>query len=164
MSLVQSLEEVQKWIDEVLKDPITELLLINSNITKIQLETLLINISSENIVQNKIRMEEQALFRIKGKISRGSFNRTLKQARKNILNSIYTVLLLGYIGIFDTSVFVQYIELSNKLRSYLETYREKWSMKETLDEEDYRIIDLIKNELMKDLNEYSSPRKLSSHM
>ena len=62
--------------------------------------------------------EDKTLFRSK-KVSRGSFSRTLSQARSNIISSIYTILLLTYLGIFDTSPFDEYRDLTEKMSEYL---------------------------------------------
>ena len=64
--------------------------------------------------------KNKALYRSK-KVSRGSFSRTLSQARSNIISSIYTILLLTYIGIFDTIPFDDYRNLSEKLSEYIST-------------------------------------------
>lgn len=56
-------------------------------------------------------------------VSRGAFNRTLAQATRNIIQSIYTVFLLGYVEIFDTPTLEPFIETSNELRSYVDRLR-----------------------------------------
>ena len=53
------------------------------------------------------------------KVSRGSFSRTLSQARSNIISSIFTIILFSYVGIFDVNPFEEYENLSVKLREYL---------------------------------------------
>ncbi|MEM2522306.1 MAG: hypothetical protein QXW82_04025, partial [Candidatus Bathyarchaeia archaeon] len=111
---------VQSWLKKLLEDPFVEILVKNSHLTKIQLETLLINILAENIAGKPIKYDEKARLRVtKEKISRGAFNRTLKQAEKNVIKSIYTVILLGYLGIFESTALDPYIEIANKLREYV---------------------------------------------
>ena len=56
------------------------------------------------------------------KISRGSFNRTLQQARCNMVKSILTVLLLGYIGLLETPSLSPFLEASNKLNEYIKDF------------------------------------------
>jgi len=153
--------EIQKWLIGLLNDPITKILIKNSHLTKTQLETFLIDILSENIAEKKIIYEEKAKLRLlKGGVSRGAFNRTLNQARKNIIRAIYTVILLGYLGIFETPRLDPYIEIANKLHTYTETYK-------TILEEDFkgrenlRIMEILQKELEEGLKNLSKPRGLS---
>ncbi|MFB0502191.1 MAG: hypothetical protein ACETVP_06925, partial [Candidatus Bathyarchaeia archaeon] len=102
---------VQKWLIRSLNDPIVKILTKNSHLTKIQLETLLIDVLAENTAGKSLRYEEKAKLRLlRTKISRGAFNRTLKQARRNTIQSIYTILLLGYLGIFEDTRLDPYLE------------------------------------------------------
>ena len=98
-------------------DPIMVILLKNSNLTKIQYESLLIDYFTDNMTENILTYENKAIYRSK-KVSRGSFSRTLSQGRRNIISSIYTILLLSYVGIFDTYPFEEYKNLAEKLREY----------------------------------------------
>lgn len=109
--------ELQNMIDRSFKDPIMAILLKNSNLTKIQYESLLINYFMDNMTNDALTYENKALYRSK-KVSRGSFSRTLSQARRNIISSIYTILLLSYIGIYDSYPFEQYKNLAEKLSEY----------------------------------------------
>jgi len=104
-------------IEQSFRDPIMTILLKNSNLTKIQYESLLINYFTDNMTDNVLTYDNKALFRSK-KVSRGSFSRTLSQARKNIISSIYTILLLSYVGIYDTHPFDDYKNLAEKLSEY----------------------------------------------
>ena len=70
---------VQNWLKRSLEDPIVKILSKNSNLTKTQLETLLIDVLAENIALKPLKYEEKAKLRqTKVAISRGSFNRTLR--------------------------------------------------------------------------------------
>ncbi len=109
--------ELQNMIDRSFKDQIMDILLKNSNLTKIQYESLLIDYYTDNMSDNIITYDNKAIFRSK-KVSRGSFSRTLSQARKNIISSIYTILLLSYVGIYDTYPFEEYKNLAEKLSEY----------------------------------------------
>ncbi len=109
--------KLQNMIDRSFKDPITVILLKNSNLTKIQYESLLIDYFIDNMTDNIVTYEDKAIYRSK-KVSRGSFSRTLSQARRNIVASIYTILLLSYVGIYDTYPFEEYKNLTEKLREY----------------------------------------------
>src|SRR5450756_236481 len=87
---------VQFWLNGALNDPIVKILAKNSQLTKTQLETLLIDVLAENMSGKQLKYDDKAALRLtKAKISRGAFNRTLKQSKENVIKSIYTVLLLG---------------------------------------------------------------------
>jgi len=112
-------EPAQNMLDKTFKDPITELLLKHSNITKIQFETFVIDILTENISDKSLSFKEKTLFRTRN-VSRGSFSRSLQQARKNIISSIFTIILLNYIGIFESQPFEEYQILAEKLKDYID--------------------------------------------
>ncbi|MGP3667693.1 MAG: hypothetical protein ACKD6N_05605 [Candidatus Bathyarchaeota archaeon] len=129
-------------------DRILKILLENSHITKTQLETVLIEILSTNYQEKRIKTEEKAKMRLKGKVSRGAFNRTLKQAKTNIIRSIFTIFILGYLKIADSStLLLQAIEVSNKLREYTE-------------EQDPEALKKVQSKLMEVISEYLSMKGL----
>jgi len=143
-------------------DPIIKILIKNSNLTKIQVETLLIDILAQNISGKALNYEEKARLRlIKAGVSRGSFNRTLKQARKNVVQAIYTVLLLGYLGVFDSTNLNPYLEISQKLKTYVDMYKDISQENKPL-EEHMRIIKILNEELESSLNALSNPSALSA--
>ena len=118
-------DDVQAWLNGALNDPIVKILSKNSQLTKTQLETLLIDLLAENIAGKQLKYDEKARFRLtKSKISRGSFNRTLKQSKENVIKSIYTVLLLGYLGVFESTTLDPYLEIANKLREYVDAHQD----------------------------------------
>lgn len=157
-------EEIHAWLTSLNKDPIFRILLKNSNLTKVQAETLLIDILAEKIVNRRLAYEEKAKLRlIKSGVSRGAFNRTLAQARKNIVRSIYTIMLLGYLGIFDDPRLEPYIEIANKLREYAEKYKEIWESGR-IDESQIKILQILQNEVEKSLTRLSKPRALSGKL
>ena len=124
MSTLKVKESVQSWLTNSLRDPIVKIIAENSHLTKTQLETLLIDVLSDNVSGKSLKYDEKARMRLtKAEISRGSFNRTLKQAKENVTRSIYTVILLGYLGIFETTTLDPYLEIANKLHTYLEAYK-----------------------------------------
>ena len=104
-------------LQKTFKDPITDILLNNANITRIQFETLVIDMLTELISDNKLSLDEKTLFRTNN-VSRGSFSRSLSQARKNVISSIFTIVLLSYIGVFDERPFDEYYVLAEKLKEY----------------------------------------------
>lgn len=154
-------ENVQKWLKNALDDQITKILLKSSNLTKIQVETLLIDFLAANIAEKPLKMEEKAKLRLtKAEISRGAFNRTLKQARSNVIQCIYTILLLGYLGIFDSTRLDPYIEISNKLQTYVNAYKNILPYKNRA-EENLRVITMLRDELERSLEALSSGKVFS---
>jgi hypothetical protein len=115
-------EDIKTWLNEVLNDPVASILLKYSNLTKTQFETVIIDLITEHPSTNGLRYEDKANMRER-KVSRGAFNRSLNQARKNIISSVYTVLLLSYIGLFSGPLFEDYENLAEKLREYTALHR-----------------------------------------
>jgi len=152
-------ESVQAWLNGSLNDPIVKILAGNSQLTKTQLETILIDILSENISGKQLKYDEKALLRLnKAQISRGAFNRTLKQAKDNVTKSIYTVLLLGYLGVFESTNLDPYLEIANKLRDYVEAHKEMPDNSKEL-EDHLKLIDLVREQLETGLKQLSKPSK-----
>ncbi|RLI42133.1 hypothetical protein DRO59_05040 [Candidatus Bathyarchaeota archaeon] len=155
--LLKLKENVQTWLTRSLNDPIAKILAKNSHLTKIQLETLLIDILSENIAGKQLKYDEKARLRLtKAKISRGAFNRTLKQAKENVAKSIYTVLLLGYLGIFESTTLDPYLEIANKLQAYIEAYKKIPKREKELNEH-LKMIKIIREELETSLKQLANP-------
>ena len=148
---------VTAWLNGAINDPIVQILAKNSQLTKTQLETLLIDVLSENLSGKQLNYDEKAALRLtKAKISRGSFNRTLKQSRENVIKSIYTVLLLGYLGVFETTTLDPYLEIANKLHEYVEAHQDVPNKEEEL-KDHLKVIEIIRNELETSLKRLSSP-------
>jgi len=146
-------KNVQNWIIQAFNDPIVKILSKNSHLTKTQLETLLIDILSENISGKQLKYDEKAKLRLtKAKITRGAFNRTLQQAKENVTRSIYTILLLGYLGILETTQLNLYIEIANKLHEYLDAYKNMPKTDEKLNEH-LKLMEIIREELQSTLLE-----------
>lgn len=112
-----SSKEYQKIIQKTFQDPLTDILLNNSNLTRTQFETLVIDMLMDIISDEKLSFDEKTLFRTKN-VSRGSFSRSLSQARKNVISGIFTIVLLSYIGVFDARPFDEYYVLAEKLKEY----------------------------------------------
>jgi len=150
-------KKVQNWLRLSLEDPITKILSKNSHITKTQLETLLIDALVGNMASKHVKYDEKARLRqTKVAISRGSFNRTLRQAKNNAIQSIYTILLLGYLGILESTDLYPYLEVSNKLKTYTTTLTNLTTQKKTKNEQ-IQIMDALRQELESTLNNLSKP-------
>ncbi len=155
-------DNVQLWLNGAFNDPIVKILLKNSQLTKTQLETLLIDILAENMAGKPLKYDEKARLRLtKAKLSRGSFNRTLFQSKENVIKSIYTVLLLGYLGVFETTTLDPYLEIANKLKEYMEAHQD---LPDTLEgvQEHMKVIEMIREELETSLKRLSSPSEATS--
>ncbi len=152
-------ESIQPWLISSLNDPIAKILTKNSHLTSTQLETLLIDVLSENCAGKPLKYDDKAALRLtKAKISRGSFNRTLKQSKENVIKSIYTVLLLGYLGIFESTTLDPYVEIGNKLKEYLEAYKDTPNQNTDVNER-LKLIELVKEELETSLKHLANPSK-----
>lgn len=150
-------ESVQIWLTNALDDPVVKILAKNSHLTKTQLETLLIDILAGNISGKQLKYDEKARLRLsKAKISRGAFNRTLKQARENVIKSIYTILLLGYLGVFEDTTLDPYLEIANKLHEFMEAYKGIPNKTSELDEH-LNLIKMVREELENSLKKLSNP-------
>ncbi|MFQ6067931.1 MAG: hypothetical protein ACE5KD_00140 [Candidatus Bathyarchaeia archaeon] len=148
-------KNVRNWIKRSLEDSLVKILAKNSNLTRIQLETLLIDVLAENLASKSLKYEEKAKLRLtKAAISRGSFNRTLRQAKRNIIQSIYTILLLGYLGILEDTSLTPYLEIANKLKAYTTAYRDLVYNHERA-EEQKKVINMLREELETMLNQLS---------
>ena len=154
-------EKAQNWLKYSLNDPMVKTLSKNSNLTKIQLETLLIDVLAENISDKSLKYDEKAKLRI-SVVSRGAFNRSLRQARQNVTQSIYTILLLGYLGILEEISLEPYLEAANKLKIYINTQREL--TKKMPKEEHIRTVARLHEELKNSLEELSNPRRISKRL
>jgi hypothetical protein len=79
-------------LEEIRKNSFANFLLKNSNLTDAQLDTILAS-ETEGNLQFKSGLRE------KGRVSKGSFARSLMQARDNVRSSIYTFFLLAYLDL-----------------------------------------------------------------
>jgi hypothetical protein len=112
---------------------------------------------SENIAGKTLKYDEKARLRLtKAQITRGAFNRTLKQAKENVTKSIYTIILLGYLGVFETTTLDPYLEIANKLRTYLEAYKNIPDHPQDLAER-LKVIEMMREELENSLKQLSGP-------
>lgn len=118
-------EKARNEIGETLRDLVLSKLLDQSNLTKTQFETILVDQLGSDLANKTLTREEMTYLRqVGGKISRGAFFRTLQQARSNISESIHTVLLLGYSGLLESPSLAPFLEASERLRSQTEQLKE----------------------------------------
>ncbi|WXG45743.1 MAG: hypothetical protein WED05_03490 [Candidatus Atabeyarchaeum deiterrae] len=156
---------------KLFSDPIVKRLLKDSNLTKIQFETLLINsVFDEMVGKDGGMYDKKASSRVykesfrawhaksypKG-VSRGAFRRVLFQASRNVIRSIYTLFLLGYIGILETPGLQGYMELSEMVTEYkrkMEQRQQKNLVREPLGGE---ALKLLEKSLLKIIDQYAYP-------
>jgi hypothetical protein len=88
------------------------------------------------------------------RISRGAYNRTLIQAQNNVIRSIYTILLLAYLELFDSASLQPFLELSDTITSYVQEARGTGNEKSVIEHLKPRLLDfacaLAKRESFKD--------------
>lgn len=150
--------EGRKRLKNILNDPITKILLKNSNLTKIQFESLIIDMICDYLIERDASWKDKLSLRLnKKKLTRGAYNRTLKQARMNVIRSIYTIFLLSYVGLFDNPRLEPFIELGNKINSYLKSLKEK--SKECSKEEVEKLTNLLDRKI-KELIEFFIKRRI----
>ncbi len=118
-------EGTRSLIDETLRDRILSALLRRSNLTKVQFETLLVDQLGHDMANKRLTRNDMAqLRRDQNGISRGSFNRTLRQARENVVEAIHTILLLGYSGLTESPSIAPFLEASERLKGQTSQLRD----------------------------------------
>ena len=117
--------QTRSVIEETLRDRILSALLQRSNLTKVQFETLLVDQLGHDMANKRLTRSDMAQLRQDQKrISRGSFNRTLRQARENVVEAIHTVLLLGYSGLTESPSIAPFLEASERLKGQTSRLRD----------------------------------------
>lgn len=115
-------------LDELLSDPVLKRLLERSSLTRPQFESFLLDQIGAEMAERRLSRSEMALLRREhGGISRGAFNRTLRQGRTNVSESVHTLLLLGYCGLLETPVLAPFVETSDRLRSQIDDLKKATS-------------------------------------
>ncbi|MHA1576203.1 MAG: hypothetical protein ACTSU3_02465 [Candidatus Thorarchaeota archaeon] len=163
-----TLRGIAQGAKRVLKEPILKALLEHSHLTESQIETLLIDLVIEDNQDIHIPYDSKAAFRSKtGErsqgVSRGAFNRTLKQARRNVTRSLYTMLLLAYLGLFDYAIFRPFEEVATRIGDY-RRIREVLSGKGNLSTEDLESYKTAERTILAALDELASPLILKSEL
>ena len=117
------------------------MLLANSQLTVPQLETLLTDslTSSATVKKSQKRMYRPSKMRI----SRGAYNRTLIQAQNNVIRSIFTILLLAYLELFDNASLQPFLELSNTINTYVQEAKSSGNMKSVAEHLKPRLLEVI---------------------
>jgi hypothetical protein len=153
---------------QVLKEPILKKLQEGSTLSLAQLETLLIDLVVEDNYGSHITYEDKASYRSKTGtrsrgVSRGAFNRTLNQARRNVTRCLYTMLLLAYLGLFDSTVFRPFEVVATRIGDY-RRIRDILAGKTELSQEDFETVAVTEKTIMSFLEELSSALVLKSEL
>jgi len=153
---------------QILKEPILKKLQEGSTLSQTQLETLLIDLVVEDNYGSHITYEDKASYRSKGGsrphgVSRGAFNRTLNQARRNVTRCLYTMLLLAYLGLFDSTVFRPFEVVATRIGDY-RRIRDILSGKVELTQEDLETVAVTEKTIMSFLEDLSSTLVLKSEL
>jgi hypothetical protein len=164
----QDMRSVGRRARRVMNEPIMKILLERSLLTKAQLETLLIDLVVEDQLGNHVPYEDKATIRSKSTsrtrgVSRGSFNRTLHQSRRNVTRCMYTMLLLAYLDLFDFAVFRPFEEMASKIGDY-RRIREVLAGREELSNEDIESYRAAERSINEALDELASPLILKSEI
>jgi hypothetical protein len=160
------MKEMTSGARQVLREPILKILQNGSVLSQTQLETLLIDLVVEDNYGAHITYEDKASIRsrtgtkTKG-ISRGAFNRTLKQARRNVTRCFYTMLLLTYLGLFELTIFRPFDEVATRIGDY-RRIREILAGKSELTQEDLESVKVTERTIMSILEELSSSLALKT--
>jgi len=129
------------------------MLLAQSQLTVSQLETLLTDSLTSSAVVKK--SQKRMCRPSKTRISRGAYNRTLIQAQNNVIRSIFTILLLAYLELFDNASLQPFLELSDMINSYVEDAKLSGNEKSIVDYLKPKLLDftsaLAKRESFKDI-------------
>jgi hypothetical protein len=103
-------------------DPLAEYMLKRTSLTRAQLDTYLID---RTVFEEKADLKAKTLMRDGGPVSKGAFLNTLKQAQENVYRSIYTLILLEYLGLLEKEVTVRLLQISNLLKNIKNLPEEK---------------------------------------
>jgi len=110
--------QVRESVRNLTRDSVSRMLLANSQLTSAQLETLIADSLASTV---SVKKSQKRIFRpSKTRISRGAYNRTLIQAQNNVIRSIFTILLLGYLELFDNASLQPFLELSDNINTYVQ--------------------------------------------
>lgn len=161
VNCLKAKENAQLWLQGATNDPIAKILLKTSNLTKIQLETLLIDILAENYTEKPLNYEEKGRLRLtKVAVSRGAFNRTLAQAKLNVTEAMYTILLLGYLGVIQSTSLAPFQEVAEKLQRYTDVCKTLIEGTEDVSVQ-VRTMNLIREEIASALQQLASSKPIT---
>lgn len=136
------IKSIKQRTKEIMNDPIIKLFYPNdknqtkgtkewSNLTKTQLETLVIDIITDEVNSDLSYLERS---KIRG-VTKRSFYGTLEQARLNLIRAVFTMMIAAVLNIIDSPRLANFNDLSqnfrdlitiNKLDSQSPEEKERW--------------------------------------
>lgn len=117
-------------IENFRQDPIFQFLASNCMLTQTQLDTIL-------AAKNGVNLDEKIRLRRKGKLSKGSFIRSLRQAETNLRLCFCTLILLRYAGLIDPTQWAKFSNVAEVI--------EKFNVEGIVEIESVRrVVDIIK--------------------
>jgi predicted DNA-binding protein (UPF0251 family) len=160
------MKQLTSGAKQVLREPILKKLQEGSVLSEAQIETLLIDLVVEDNYGSHITYENKASYRSKQGtksrgVSRGAFNRTLKQARRNLSRCFYTMLLLAYLGLFENTIFRPFEEVAARIGDY-RRIRDILAGKIELSAEELESVRVTERTIMSALDELSASLALKS--
>ena len=164
----ETMNQLTSGARQVLREPILKQLQEGSVLSEAQMETLLIDLVVEDSYGSHITYEDKATYRSKRGtrsrgVSRGAFNRTLKQARRNLTRCLYTMLLLAYLGLFEQTIFRPFEEVAARIGDY-RRIRDVLAGKTELTTEELESVRATERMIMSALDELSSSLALKSEL
>ena len=121
MTVEQSQSAIDWSLARLKDDRLARTILQNSHLTEVQFATLVIDVlwpSSQPSHGNGVPRSGRR------QVSKGAFNRSLAQARRNVIKSIYTVFLLAYFGLFDSPKLEPFLRLGDEMKTVLDAKHE----------------------------------------
>ena len=134
-------QKIDGHISSLRRDPVYHLLSEKSSLAKAQLESLLIDTLTTGEALN-LTSDQKARLR-RRKVSKGAFNRSLIQAYRNVRQSLFTTLLMGYLGLLESPRLASFLELGERLSELSALYREGNASSGLIDENRRTIIQMI---------------------
>jgi hypothetical protein len=163
----QDIEKVREYVANILADPIVNKLLSSSNITPVQFETLLINFLLDEAAGKPVKYKIKGFLRSPSKkrkfrpslktkgVTRGAFRRVLGQACTNVIKSIYSLVLLGYVGILDSPSLHTYLDMSNIISNYMEQMELSYGKDQS--KEKKAALKILEKNLLDMIRKYADP-------
>ncbi len=137
----KEIQEIKRQVKEIMNNPIINLFYSESNsikgtkewtnLTKIQLETLVVDLVTDEI-NPELGYHERGEIRA---VTKRSFYRTLEQARLNFIRAMFTIMIAAVLNVIDSPRLSDFNELSqnfldlitiNKLESQTPEEKESW--------------------------------------
>jgi hypothetical protein len=164
----ETIKQLTTGARQVLREPILKKLQEGSVLSEAQIETLIIDLVVEDSYGSHITYENKASYRSKlgtrsRGVSRGAFNRTLKQARRNLTRCFYTMLLLAYLGLFEHTIFRPFEEVAARIGDY-RRIRDILAGKAELTAEELESVRVTERTIMSALDELSASLALKSDL